>query len=249
MSGMLAVSKPPMICTEGLRSSQASVIGKNVCHEANQPKTRSAAQHGGHDLEEVGHPAGLVEVLDLVLARRGSRGRWPRSSPCGCARRAPACASRDRLRRNGLLDEGAVPLRELEQAVEDALVVRPAGAVGGHEPRDGAGIDQLGERRARARSGARPPPPATRAASRRRAWRSRASGGWRSPAGTSRAIARRCSALAVRGGARARARGSAPRSASARRRGTGTRCSRLADIDILSAQISRPSGRKRRVSR
>ena len=42
MSGMLAVSKPPMIRTDGLRSSQASVIGKNVCQEANQPKTTSA---------------------------------------------------------------------------------------------------------------------------------------------------------------------------------------------------------------
>jgi hypothetical protein len=42
MSGMFAVSKPPMISTDGLRSSQASVIGKNVCQEANQPKTTSA---------------------------------------------------------------------------------------------------------------------------------------------------------------------------------------------------------------
>ena len=42
MSGMLAVSKPPMIITDGLRSSQASVIGRNVCQEANQPNTRSA---------------------------------------------------------------------------------------------------------------------------------------------------------------------------------------------------------------
>ena len=42
MSGMLAVSNPPTICTEGLRISQARVIGKNVCQEANQPNTRSA---------------------------------------------------------------------------------------------------------------------------------------------------------------------------------------------------------------
>ena len=42
MSGMLAVSKPPTIITDGLRSSQASVIGKNVCQEANQPNTTSA---------------------------------------------------------------------------------------------------------------------------------------------------------------------------------------------------------------
>ena len=42
MSGMLAVSKPPMISTDGLRSSHASVIGKNVCQEANQPNTTSA---------------------------------------------------------------------------------------------------------------------------------------------------------------------------------------------------------------
>ncbi len=42
MSGMLAVSKPPMIRTDGLRSSQASVIGKKVCQEANQPNTTSA---------------------------------------------------------------------------------------------------------------------------------------------------------------------------------------------------------------
>jgi hypothetical protein len=31
-----------MICTDGLRSSQASVIGKKLCQEANQQKTRSA---------------------------------------------------------------------------------------------------------------------------------------------------------------------------------------------------------------
>ncbi len=42
MSGMFAVSKPPMIITEGLRRSHASVTGKNVCQEANQPNTRSA---------------------------------------------------------------------------------------------------------------------------------------------------------------------------------------------------------------
>ena len=42
MSGMFATSKPPITSTEGLRRSQASVIGKNVCHEANQPNTRSA---------------------------------------------------------------------------------------------------------------------------------------------------------------------------------------------------------------
>ncbi len=42
MSGMLAVSKPPMISTDGVRVSQASVIGKKVCQEANQPTTTSA---------------------------------------------------------------------------------------------------------------------------------------------------------------------------------------------------------------
>jgi hypothetical protein len=42
MSGMLAVSNPPTIRTDGLRRSHASVIGKNVCHDANQPNTRSA---------------------------------------------------------------------------------------------------------------------------------------------------------------------------------------------------------------
>jgi hypothetical protein len=42
MSGMLAVSKPPITITLGLRSSQASVTGRNVCQEANQPKTTSA---------------------------------------------------------------------------------------------------------------------------------------------------------------------------------------------------------------
>jgi hypothetical protein len=42
MSGMFAVSKPPTIITVGLRRSHASVIGKKVCQEANQPKTRSA---------------------------------------------------------------------------------------------------------------------------------------------------------------------------------------------------------------
>ena len=41
MSGMLAVSKPPMISTDGFRISHASVIGRNVCQEANQPNTRS----------------------------------------------------------------------------------------------------------------------------------------------------------------------------------------------------------------
>ena len=41
MSGMLAVSKPPITSTEGFRSSQASVMGKKVCQEANQPNTRS----------------------------------------------------------------------------------------------------------------------------------------------------------------------------------------------------------------
>jgi hypothetical protein len=39
---MFAVSKPPTIITDGLRSSHARVIGKNVCQEANQPKTTSA---------------------------------------------------------------------------------------------------------------------------------------------------------------------------------------------------------------
>ena len=42
MSGMSAVSKPPITITDGFRKSQASVMGKNVCQEANQPKTRSA---------------------------------------------------------------------------------------------------------------------------------------------------------------------------------------------------------------
>ena len=42
MSGMSATSKPPMTITDGRRSSQASVIGKNVCQDANQPNTRSA---------------------------------------------------------------------------------------------------------------------------------------------------------------------------------------------------------------
>ena len=65
MSGMLAVSKPPMISTDGLRSSQASVIGKNVCHEANHPNTTSAPQHAPDDREGIGPAAGLVEVLDL----------------------------------------------------------------------------------------------------------------------------------------------------------------------------------------
>ena len=42
MSGMLAVSNPPTIITDGLRRSHARVIGKNVCQEANQPNTTSA---------------------------------------------------------------------------------------------------------------------------------------------------------------------------------------------------------------
>jgi hypothetical protein len=39
---MLAVSNPPMIITEGFRRSHASVTGRKVCQEANQPNTRSA---------------------------------------------------------------------------------------------------------------------------------------------------------------------------------------------------------------
>ena len=66
MSGMFAVSKPPMIRTEGLRSSHASVIGKNVCHEANQPKTTSARSTPAEHAQRVRHAAGLEEVLDLV---------------------------------------------------------------------------------------------------------------------------------------------------------------------------------------
>ena len=42
MSGMLATSKPPITITDGFRSSHASVIGKKVCQDANQPNTRSA---------------------------------------------------------------------------------------------------------------------------------------------------------------------------------------------------------------
>ncbi|MEJ7715414.1 MAG: hypothetical protein WKF40_06805 [Thermoleophilaceae bacterium] len=41
MSGMSAVSNPPMICTEGFRISQARVTGTKVCHEANHPNTAS----------------------------------------------------------------------------------------------------------------------------------------------------------------------------------------------------------------
>ena len=66
MSGMLAVSKPPMIITDGLRSSQARVIGKKVCQEANQPNTRSARSTPRTIAERVRPAAGLVEVLDLV---------------------------------------------------------------------------------------------------------------------------------------------------------------------------------------
>ena len=66
MSGMLAVSKPPMIITDGLRRSQASVIGKKVCQEANQPNTTSARSTPRSTLSGFGTAARLVEVLDLV---------------------------------------------------------------------------------------------------------------------------------------------------------------------------------------
>ena len=54
MSGMLAVSKPPMICTLGLRSSHASVTGTKVCQDANQPNTRSARITAGTILNRFG---------------------------------------------------------------------------------------------------------------------------------------------------------------------------------------------------
>ena len=57
MSGMFAVSKPPTIWTEGLRISQASVTGKNVCQDANQPNTRSARR--------------------TAATRRGRLAQWP----------------------------------------------------------------------------------------------------------------------------------------------------------------------------
>ena len=66
MSGMLAVSKPPTIITDGLRKSHASVTGKNVCQDANQPKTRSERSTAGTRPNEVGDAAGLVPVAQLV---------------------------------------------------------------------------------------------------------------------------------------------------------------------------------------
>ena len=41
MSGMLAVSNPPTTSSDGLRASQASVIGQKLCHDAHQPTTSS----------------------------------------------------------------------------------------------------------------------------------------------------------------------------------------------------------------
>ncbi len=58
MSGMFAVSKPPITRTEGLRRSHASVIGKNVCQEANQPKTTSARRTPRSTLTGLGRRPG-----------------------------------------------------------------------------------------------------------------------------------------------------------------------------------------------
>ena len=74
MSGMLAVSKPPTIITDGLRRSHASVTGRKVCHEANQPKTRSLPQHPAHDqADRVRHAAGLVQSRSSWRSARKSR--------------------------------------------------------------------------------------------------------------------------------------------------------------------------------
>ena len=73
MSGMLAESKPPMICTDGLRSSHASVIGKNVCHEANQPNTRSARITAGTSLKRFATRPGWYQSSISYSSARISR--------------------------------------------------------------------------------------------------------------------------------------------------------------------------------
>ena len=59
---MLAVSYPPITTIEGLRISQASVTGQNVCHEANHPNTRSLLRHRAHQRGQVHHRALLAPV-------------------------------------------------------------------------------------------------------------------------------------------------------------------------------------------
>ena len=73
MSGMLAVSKPPMIWTLGLRSIQASVIGRNVCHEANHPKTRSARATAGTTFSGLGTRPGWYRSSTSYSAARIAR--------------------------------------------------------------------------------------------------------------------------------------------------------------------------------
>ena len=149
-------------------------------------------------------------------ARRGSRGRSARSSPCASARRAPGPSGRHR---RPPLDEGAVPLGELEQAEQHPLVVGAAGAVGAHEPGHGLRLDQAAQRRAGRVAGldllaerlAQPAVVGGREAVLRVAPRSPGAAAAPSTGG---AAACRC------GGARASGPGSARRSASAPRRGT-----------------------------
>ena len=54
MSGMFAVSKPPMISTDGLRSSQASVIGKKRVPGGEPAEDEVGAQHAGISLSGLG---------------------------------------------------------------------------------------------------------------------------------------------------------------------------------------------------
>ena len=193
------------------------MIGKNVCQEANQPKTTSARSTPRTTATGFGQRPGLVEVLDLVAL--GEDLAVDRHEA-----RLAAVHVEDALRSRGhrlpRLDERARATRTARAGSRASPCGRRGRA--GARPRAARRRPGRSARRAasRARSGARPRGRATRAASRRRAWRSRACVRFVIPGGSSRSIARRCRRF---GCARPHApwrRGSAPRSASARRRGT-----------------------------
>ena len=180
-------------------------------------------------------------------ARRGCRGRSRRSSPCGCARRGPASGSR----RHGLprLDERRVPLGQLEQAVEDRLVVGAPAAVLVHQPAPRRPGRSARRAASPARSGARPPPRARRAASRRTGWRSRASSGSRPRGGQQPLHRQLVEPLRPAAAAPARVAGMRSTKRISSRSRNGTRSSSPAAIDILSLHSRIPSGRNMCVSR
>jgi hypothetical protein len=67
------VSKPPTISRDGLRSSQAIVIGQNVCQEANQPTTSSARQTARRTASGFAHRPGCAHSSTAQRSRRMSR--------------------------------------------------------------------------------------------------------------------------------------------------------------------------------